>query len=132
MKKSFVIALVVLILVATSLLKNGYGITTKNQTKEILIPNTDQQQKKGASAEKAEKVSYTCPMHPEVISDKPGKCPKCGMDLVKKETAKVIYTCPMHPEVTDDKPGKCPKCGMNLVIKESVKKQKSTEPMKGM
>jgi hypothetical protein len=29
---------------------------------------------------------YTCKMHPEVISDKPGKCPKCGMDLVKKET----------------------------------------------
>ena len=28
---------------------------------------------------------YTCPMHPEVISDTPGQCPKCGMDLVKKE-----------------------------------------------
>ena len=25
---------------------------------------------------------YTCEMHPEVISDKPGKCPKCGMKLV--------------------------------------------------
>ena len=25
---------------------------------------------------------YTCPMHPEVISDTPGSCPKCGMDLV--------------------------------------------------
>lgn len=31
---------------------------------------------------------YTCPMHPEVISDKPGKCPKCGMALVKKPTEK--------------------------------------------
>ena len=27
---------------------------------------------------------YTCPMHPEVISDKPGKCPQCGMDLELK------------------------------------------------
>jgi len=30
-------------------------------------------------------ILYTCPMHPEVISDKPGKCPKCGMTLVPKE-----------------------------------------------
>jgi len=28
---------------------------------------------------------YTCPMHPEIIRDKPGKCPICGMDLIKKE-----------------------------------------------
>ena len=31
----------------------------------------------------AENDTYTCQMHPEVISDKPGKCPKCGMNLVK-------------------------------------------------
>ncbi|SHJ40788.1 heavy metal translocating P-type ATPase [Maribacter aquivivus] len=28
---------------------------------------------------------YTCPMHPEVISDEPGDCPICGMDLVPKQ-----------------------------------------------
>lgn len=27
---------------------------------------------------------YSCPMHPDVHSDKPGKCPKCQMDLEKK------------------------------------------------
>jgi hypothetical protein len=37
---------------------------------------------------KPAKVQYTCTMHPEVLSDKPGKCPKCGMALVKKESAK--------------------------------------------
>lgn len=30
---------------------------------------------------------YTCPMHPEVISDKPGECPQCGMDLVPMDSS---------------------------------------------
>ena len=30
------------------------------------------------------KALYTCPMHPEVISENPGSCPICGMDLVPK------------------------------------------------
>ena len=67
----------------------------------------------------ASKTVYTCTMHPEVISDKPGKCPKCGMQLVAKKVkaTAATYTCPMHPDVTSDKPGKCPKCGMDLVKK---------------
>jgi len=34
------------------------------------------------------KDTCTCPMHPEVKSDEPGKCPECGMELVKKEDSK--------------------------------------------
>jgi hypothetical protein len=30
-------------------------------------------------------VVYTCPMHPEVVADRPGKCPRCGMNLVKRD-----------------------------------------------
>jgi hypothetical protein len=33
-------------------------------------------------------MKYTCPMHPEVVMDKAGKCPKCGMALVPKKDAK--------------------------------------------
>ena len=33
---------------------------------------------------KMEPALYACPMHPDVTSDKPGKCSKCGMELVKK------------------------------------------------
>lgn len=34
-------------------------------------------------AQKAQQ--YTCPMHPQIIRDKPGPCPICGMDLVPLE-----------------------------------------------
>ncbi len=33
---------------------------------------------------------YTCPMHPQIISDRPGTCPICGMDLVKKSELTAI------------------------------------------
>ena len=38
----------------------------------------------GASDTTAATVVYTCPMHPSVISDRPGACPVCGMALVRK------------------------------------------------
>ncbi len=63
-------------------------------------------------------AGYTCPMHPEVVSDRAGSCPKCGMALDPVSGAspatKVEYSCPMHPEVVSDHPGDCPKCGMAL------------------
>ena len=79
---------------------------------------------KHAMKTRKDSITYTCPMHPDVMSNKPGKCPKCGMTLTasKKEQMKMevmkIYTCPMHPDVTSDKPGKCSKCGMDLVEKK--------------
>ena len=74
---------------------------------------------------------YTCPMHPDVISSQPGRCPKCNMNLepIFNDTLRQIshtnhasshhpdtlYTCPMHPDVVSSQPGQCPKCNMNLV-----------------
>jgi Cu(I)/Ag(I) efflux system membrane fusion protein/cobalt-zinc-cadmium efflux system membrane fusion protein len=76
---------------------------------------------------------YQCPMHPEVIQDKPGECPICGMDLVEvKETPatesrakrpaasgerQVLYWyAPMDPTYIRDEPGLSP-MGMKLVPK---------------
>ena len=36
-------------------------------------------------------MNNTFPMHPEVSSDKPGKCSKCGMELVKKDHEIFVY-----------------------------------------
>jgi FtsP/CotA-like multicopper oxidase with cupredoxin domain len=60
-------------------------------------------------------VVYVCPMHPEVVSDEPGSCPKCGMKLLAQAAEPTTYACPMHPEVTSEKADRCPKCGMKLL-----------------
>jgi hypothetical protein len=83
------------------------------------------QEKAGKKDKTAHAAVYTCTMHPDVTSDKPGKCPKCGMDLVlsKKEQMKMeavkLYACPMHPDQVSNKPGKCPKCGMEMTEKKA-------------
>lgn len=44
------------------------------------------------NAEHAGAHTYSCPMHPEVVSDKPGQCPKCGMNLEHTDNATASTT----------------------------------------
>jgi hypothetical protein len=67
------------------------------------------------------KATYKCPMCDGVQSDKAGKCPKCGMDLVKNSEKACSYKCPSDDGVMSDKAGKCPKCGKELVKCDKTK-----------
>ncbi|HEU5181122.1 MAG TPA: efflux RND transporter periplasmic adaptor subunit [Candidatus Polarisedimenticolia bacterium] len=67
------------------------------------------------------KIRYHCPMHPTVITDHPGSCPICGMQMVPLEEQppssgggaaqstpgkKVFYRSSMNPSEVSDRPGK--------------------------
>lgn len=94
----------------------------KTSPEEYLVVKVEQEVKDSVSCDDGScavtRQEYTCPMHPEIIHNVPGSCPKCGMALEPKgipvAQSKVEYTCPMHPEVIQDHPGACPKCGMAL------------------
>jgi len=49
---------------------------------------------------------YTCPMHPEVTSNQPGQCPKCGMKLLPK--AKAAPNAPVGAHVHGTSGGTTP------------------------
>jgi len=49
------------------------------------LPRTLEGTEPEKPAAAAPATAYTCPMHPEVVSDRPGRCPKCSMALVPKE-----------------------------------------------
>jgi hypothetical protein len=59
-------------------------------------------------------VSLTCPMHPDILEDKEGFCPRCRMALVpvRLDTA---LSCPVHTSVIETEPGACRICGRSLV-----------------
>ncbi len=82
--------------------------------------------KKETALEHAEKhmdPSYVCPMHANIVRDKPGSCPICGMTLIEKvedepeatgEKKLLYWVAPMDPAYRRDGPGKSP-MGMDLI-----------------
>ncbi|MDH5370739.1 MAG: hypothetical protein OEW99_11985, partial [Gammaproteobacteria bacterium] len=91
-----------------------------DETNTMDMPATEKMESAVEHAEKHLDASYVCPMHPQIIRGKPGNCPICGMDLIKKEPEKkkekkiLYWVAPMDPNFRRDEPGKSP-MGMDLV-----------------
>lgn len=56
----------------------------------------------------ADAGSYTCPMHPTYVQDRPGSCPICGMDLVPSASLQATKSKDPHTFVLADLPGVAP------------------------
>jgi len=74
MKKSILTTFAIAVLLLTF---NACGNTTSTSS--------------NVEVKSAQKAEYTCTMHPEVRSDKPGNCPKCGMKLVLMDTSDTTH-----------------------------------------
>lgn len=80
--------------------------------RQVSFAQTDM--KNMAGMQKQQPVTYTCPMHPEIHSAKPGNCPKCGMKLVKEK-----------PKAATNKSS-----AMKMPMKDAVKKKEDMGGMK--
>ena len=71
MKSKYIVRLSLILLLGVAVV---IGCKSKSTEKELVDHEHNQPQ------------TYTCPMHPQIVSNKPGTCPICGMDLVPKNS----------------------------------------------
>jgi predicted RNA-binding Zn-ribbon protein involved in translation (DUF1610 family) len=68
----------------------------------------------GTSAAQLAPILWTCPMHPDVLEDKKGKCNICGMDLEPVRLV-TVWKCPVHGVIEETRPGQCRICSRTLI-----------------
>lgn len=85
----------------------------------VVLTSCSKNHQPGEAASTPKAVRYNCPMHQSYVSDKPGSCPICGMDLVPMEEkkTKTMYRSTMNPKEVSDKPGK-DSMGMEMEVFE--------------
>lgn len=142
--------IVTLAAIAALLLTMGMGCTKKQPEQQAQeaekAPQAAEPQYVGSVDEEGKAVGsalaaihtadslYSCPMHPEVVTDHPdARCPKCGMNLEKMSDEKVAELRASNPKgcpgcafvvAGDSEVTTCPRCGAELM---EAAKPESTE-----
>ncbi|MDB5325399.1 MAG: hypothetical protein JWM57_968 [Phycisphaerales bacterium] len=75
-----------LMLIAGGCKANGDSMNSKDSMHTMgSMPGNDKTMASSPMATTMPMQMYTCTMHPDVVVGTPGKCPKCGMELVPKK-----------------------------------------------
>lgn len=109
--------------ILTAFLMIFYAVASAQDMKGMKMPSN--------GTDKQVSTIYTCTMHPEIQSSKPGNCPKCGMKLVVQK-AKTVKPKASAPD-KKAQPAKTSDMGdMKMPMKEEAKKTDNMENMGGM
>ena len=109
--------------ILTAFLLIFYAVASAQDMKGMKMPKKE--------SEKPTEVIYTCPMHPEIQSSKPGNCPKCGMKLVIQK-AKAVKPKASAPDKKPQPTKNSDMGDMKMPMKEMPKKNDGMEGMGGM
>ena len=94
MKQRYVhLGLMILALLACAIAFIPAQAQTENHLTQATKPSKQQ-------AKKKKQVRYSCPMHPDVTAKKPGRCPKCGMDLRVERKDETTAESEVTPDAT--------------------------------
>lgn len=103
--------------------KEKENISSKNEAMDDMNMSMQKEDK----TEPGQKITYTCPMHPEIHASKRGNCPKCGMKLVPEKPKGIPND---HSEMKMEEATKNlgdmegMQMGDNSLIMENIKKAK--------
>jgi hypothetical protein len=115
------------------LFNSAIKVTPSKKTSHPHVAGSDLMLSQKEKMKMRDMKAYTCPDHPHLVTDKPGRCTECGtlLNRTSKEKMKMqvmgLYACTAHPHVSGKKDAECRECGSTLrLVKQKAARQTQT------